>query len=71
MIKRDDAKRRIIAEWHPWIKAENISNPNGRHGLQFFCFIQKERSHLLQFSASGDKWQDVHCWLIQAHLVSD
>jgi hypothetical protein len=71
MIKRDEAKRRIIAEWHPWVKSENILSANGRHGLLFFCFLEKERRHLLEFRASGDKWQDVHCWLLQEHLVSE
>jgi hypothetical protein len=71
MIKRDEAKRRIVAEWYLRTKAENITNAKGIDGLMFFCFVQKEHGHLLQFRASGDKWQDVHSWLIQARLVSD
>jgi hypothetical protein len=64
-------KRRIVAEWYPWTKAQNINNAEGVDGLMFFCFLQKEYGHLLQFRSSGDKWQDVHSWLIQARLVSD
>jgi hypothetical protein len=67
MIKRDEAKRRILPEWPSWSATQ--STPTLGNGLLFFSFLQRERSHLLEFRASGDKWQDVHCWLIQAHLV--
>lgn len=67
MIKREDAKRRIIAEWHSWSATQ--SNATLGNGMMFFLFIQKERSDLLEFRASGDKWQHVHSWLIHARLV--
>jgi hypothetical protein len=67
MIKRDEARRRILAEWPLWSAAQ--SNPTLANGLMFFSFLQKERRHLLEFRASGDKWQDVHCWLLQERLV--
>jgi len=71
MIKRDEAQRRIVAEWYPWAKAQNITNAKGIDGLLFFGFLQKEHGHLLQFRTLGDKWQDVHSWLKQARLVAD
>lgn len=37
--------------------------------LSFYNFLLNERRHLLNFRGSGDKWQDVHSWLIQAGRV--
>jgi hypothetical protein len=66
-----EAKRLILIEWHSWIAATNTANPNGRDGLIFFGFLQKDRNHLLTFKAAGDKWQVIHGWLLSANLVCD
>jgi hypothetical protein len=66
-----EAKRLILTEWHSWVTATNRTNANGRDGLMFFGFLQKEHGHLLTFKASGDKWQVIHGWLLRANLVSD
>jgi len=58
MIKRDEAKRRILAEWPSWSATQ--ATPTLGDGILFFSFLQRERSHLLEFRASGDKWQHVH-----------
>jgi hypothetical protein len=58
MMKRDDAKRRIIVEWRSWAASNNIINANGNHGYKFFWFIKKEHNEL-------------HSWLLSARLVSD
>ena len=32
-------------------------------GFLFFRYLQKERSDLLNFRATGSKWQIVHGWI--------
>jgi hypothetical protein len=71
MLNQNDAKQRIIDKWHSWITKVNTVNPNGTDALSFFTFLQKEHPGLLDFRATGDKWQTVHSWLIQARLVRD
>jgi hypothetical protein len=68
-MTQNDAKRAVLEEWHSWIVAMSISNANGRDGLRFFAFLQKERDHLLRFKASGDKWQVIHGWLLRANIT--
>ena len=70
-MTRDQAKRAILEEWRLWAAETNIKNANGRDGLRFFRFLERECKHLLAFRASGDKWQVVHSWLLRAKLVSD
>jgi hypothetical protein len=70
-MTKEQARRAVLAEWDPWTKATNVNNANGRDGLTFFGFVQRERPQLLAFRASGDKWQTVHSWLFSARLVSD
>jgi hypothetical protein len=31
----------------------------------YFEEIQNKRPHLLSFRFKGDKWQQVHCWLME------
>ena len=68
-MTQDEARRGILAEWPLWTAATKTLNPSGIDALMFFSFLQKERSHLLMFKASGDKWQTVHSWLLRACLV--
>ena len=69
-MKRDQAKQSIVAEWDLWSASNKITNATAGDKLKFYNFILKERPHLLDFKASGDKWQDVHSWLIQSRRVS-
>jgi hypothetical protein len=70
-MTKDEARREILREWKSWITKEN-ENPTGLVGLRFFGVLQKERGYLLDFrSASADKWQVVHGWLLRAGYVSD
>ncbi len=40
--------------------------------MVFFAYLQKERSHLLDFHAvGGDKWATVHGWLYYTGRVTD
>jgi hypothetical protein len=71
-MKKDDARRLIISEWHTWRQARIPDREaNGNDGLVFFGFLQHESPGLLGFRDSGDKWQTVHAWLLRAGLVSD
>jgi hypothetical protein len=69
MMKREEAKRKIIAEWDSWSASNKIMNATPGDKLTFYNFLLKERRQLLDFRASGDKWQDVHSWLIQTGRV--
>jgi hypothetical protein len=70
-VKKEEARRAVLAEWRAWVAANGKTNPNGMDGLMFFSDISREKSHLLQFKTSGDPWQDVHGWLLRDRLVSD
>jgi hypothetical protein len=71
-MKRDDARRLIISEWHQWRQARiPETEANGTEGFVFFRFLQRERPGLLNFRDSGDKWQTIHAWLLRDGLVSD
>jgi hypothetical protein len=69
-MKRQEAKQKIVAEWDSWSLSNKITNATPGDKLTFYNFLLKERPHFLDFRASGDKWQDVHGWLIQARRVS-
>ena len=40
------------------------------NGILFFVYLTKDRPDLLMFKRRGDKWQDVHGWLLGACRVS-
>lgn len=68
-MKREEAKQKIIAEWDSWSIPRKIMKATPGDKLSFYNFLLNERRHLLNFRGSGDKWQDVHSWLIQAGRV--
>ena len=71
-MTQEQAREKIVALWPSWAKKNKVENANGRDGLMFFTFIQREHARLLSFkTASNDKWQVVHGWLMRARLVSD
>jgi hypothetical protein len=69
-MKREEAKQKIVTEWDSWSASNKITNATPGDKLTFYNFLLKERTYLLDFRASGDKWQDVHSLLIQARRVS-
>jgi hypothetical protein len=71
MLTKEDAKTRILSEWRSWCESVEDGRRNARDGLLFFAFLQRERSHLLQFRDHGDKWQTIHGWLKNAGFVMD
>jgi len=72
-MKNNEAERAICREFESWISTNvpATDRPNARHGLSFFHYLQTARQDLLEFSASGDKWQFVHAWLQRHNLVED
>ena len=70
-MKQVEAKELILIEWHQWLKDNPRENPTGHDGFQFFGDLSNHRPHLLRFRCSGDKWQKVHGWLLNAGLVSN
>jgi hypothetical protein len=69
-MKKDDAQAAIIAEWDRWA-ARNPNDAKVMSGMLFFVYLQEERPMLLDFRSNGDKWQDVHSWLLRAGRVKD
>jgi len=70
MTKLDDAERKIIREWDAW--ASNQSDPATLHdGFPFYRHLLKERSELLKFRYTGDKWQRVYGCLLRAGRVKE
>ena len=72
-MKKDEAKKLIVAEWDAWAP-KNVPpdrDATGTHALAFFGYLGRERSYLLAFRSSGDPWQTVHGWLLQAGRVKD
>jgi hypothetical protein len=70
MLKKE-AEERVIDEWFVWARSQGIAGKGkGTDALQFFAYLRRDRRHLLNFTASGDKWQIVHGWLQFRGLVS-
>ena len=70
MTKLDDAERKIIREWDAW--APKQSDPSSlRDGFPFYRHLLKEKSELLKFRYTGDKWQRVYGCLLRAGRVKD
>jgi hypothetical protein len=71
---RYNAKKAIVREWDDWIRTQQLEGiASGRDARKFFLELKAGRSPtLLDFrSASQDKWQVVHGWLLDEQRVSD
>ena len=64
-----EARKRILEEWQAWAAIEKPANPTGTEALIFFGHLQENKSHLLSFRYSGDKWQCVKGWLLNAGMI--
>jgi hypothetical protein len=69
-MNRERAKQNVVVEWDSWSASNKITNAMAEDKLTFYAHLLKERPDLLDFNASGDKWQDVHSWLIRSRRVS-
>ena len=70
VVKKDDAREAIVAEWDRWA-ARNPDDAEVMNGMLFFVYLQEERPSLLDFRSNGDKWQAVHRWLVRARRLKD
>ena len=72
-MKREEARVRIVSAFRLWKRENGYSEnelPSGTDAFKFYLGLERARSELLSFAASGDKWQDVNSWLRRAGLVS-
>jgi hypothetical protein len=70
MLKKEDAKLAVIREWDAW-SVQHTEEAKTMNGMLFFNYLQRERPDLLNFRERGDKWQDVHGWLLRARRVPE
>jgi hypothetical protein len=69
-MKKEDARRAVLREWPTWAAA-NPDDAKVAGGMLFFTYLQNYRPDLLEFRASGEKWQVVHGWLLTAGYVNN
>jgi hypothetical protein len=60
--ERRVARRAVLSEYDKWVK-KHPKDASMMGGFLFSRFLQAERSDLLDFRGSGNKWQIVHGWL--------
>jgi hypothetical protein len=72
-MKKDDAKAGVLQEFRRWRARPGNANElaDGHTALLFFNWITVDKPELLAFKTSGDKWQIVHGWLLNAGQISD
>jgi hypothetical protein len=69
--EESEARRAIIREWDGWAR-NNLADSKCAAGcVLFFNYLQNDKSELLDFHSSGDKWQMVHGWLRREGRVKD
>lgn len=69
-MKKADAERQIAVAFKSWCRDQGIADATNNDALMFFGHISKERSGLLAFKASGDKWQWIKAFLSRAGLIT-
>jgi hypothetical protein len=75
MLKQD-SNSAVLRLYPSWARVDGFDpDPiwtgkriSGNDAMLFYCFIQKEHPDLLSFRDSGDRWQTVHGWLIEARI---
>ncbi|MGB8577081.1 MAG: hypothetical protein WCD56_11005, partial [Pseudolabrys sp.] len=69
--EESEARRAIIREWDGWARNNLADSKSAAGCVLFFNYLQKDKSELLDFHSSGDKWQMVHGWLRREGRVKD
>jgi len=62
MLTEKDAKRVILNEWSKWNAKTGANQADMR---AFYEWLKSERPTLLNFRATGDRWERVKIWLIR------
>ena len=70
MQEDSKARRAIIREWDNWVR-NYPEDSKGAAAVLFFNYLQDDKSELLDFYSTGDKWQTVHGWLRREGRVKD
>lgn len=65
-----EARMAVIGEYDAWVR-QNPKEAQVMNGMLFFTYLQREKSELLRFRDSGDRWQTVHGWLLRAGRVKE
>ncbi len=73
MLTDDEAHTEVLGAWKDWKQSHvpHIRQPSGAVTFIFFGYLRSERPDLLEFRYNGDKWQQVHAWLLDAREVTD
>lgn len=61
-ILKANARTEVQRMWRLW---DGDKSNEAASKLIFFGWLRKHRPFFLTFRDSGDRWQTVHCWLIQ------
>lgn len=65
-MKIADAEREIWRIWAQWDSNSENSDKYGDHfGLDLYIWLENNRSDLLRFKCSGDKYQRINCWVMR------
>ena len=60
---KEEAKQLAVQEYLSW-RSTHVND----EALIFYAYLKKEKSHLLNFKASGDKWQVIPGWILNGNL---
>ena len=72
MILQADAKPLILREWDLWWRGRGEArDATGNDGFTFYCELEGKNHPALNFRDRDDKWQTVHCWLLESRRVND
>ncbi len=70
MMNKREAEQAILHAWDVWA-ANPLHASSLEDGMAFFTYLQRQRPDLLDFKHSGDKWQDVHSFLLGGRRVTE
>lgn len=71
-MTQDQAKAIVLRLFRQWVSdnGKRLPHEAPEGGLLFYGWLGKEHPEALNFRATGDKWQVVHGWLLNARMVS-
>jgi len=71
-MTKEEARLGVIREWARWRDANGVTaEARGNDALRFYSHLQSNRTELLGFRSSRNKWQVVHDWLLSTGCVRD
>ncbi len=71
-MKKQLAKQKLLEEFDLWTHKQKYGDkPTEYNGLNFYAYVESEKSYLLNFSCSGDKWQQLKSWLYETSRIRE